>query len=185
MARDDMTPLLILGGLGIAAYVLYQNGMLAQWFPSLFGTAAAPTTTPPTTTAPAAAPSYPLGVSIQNTSGGSSSAFTVGQNWSVTVTGPPNTQVTATASFGGTSQGPTVMGTTNAQGQLVITGSMAQGNVGSWVEQWFVGGQSAGQLTFSVSAAGTSGIGQFSFYGRGTRVPRTAVHSRSGFRVYR
>jgi hypothetical protein len=73
MAKDDMTGLLLLGGVAAAGYLLYTNGTLQSWFPSLFATTPATTpapsppaaTTPPATTAnsqstqPANSPSAP------------------------------------------------------------------------------------------------------------------------------
>ena len=200
--KNDLTPFLILGGLGVVAYFLYENGTLASWFPSLFGPtstpapspstgqiASTPPSTPPSTagasTSASSTPSYPLGVSIQNTSGGSATAFNVGDGFSITVTGPPNQPVTSTAQFGAQSQGPTSFGNTNAQGQLVITGSMPASDAGSWIEEWFVGGQSAGQLSFAVNAAGTSGLGAHNFFGHHSRVKAAAIHGGPHLRVYR
>jgi hypothetical protein len=71
MAKDDLTPWLILAGAGALAYILYENGTLATWFPSLFpaaastavptSTASAPASTAvvPITAAPVAAPTPP------------------------------------------------------------------------------------------------------------------------------
>lgn len=62
--RTDLTPFLLLGGVAVVGYVLYQNGTLAQWFPSVFGTAL-PSTGGTTTTQPtAAAPAAPAGSGV-------------------------------------------------------------------------------------------------------------------------
>lgn len=54
MSKQDFTPFLVIAGIGAAGYFLYSNGMLAQWFPSLFGVAASNpvlTSAPPVSTA--------------------------------------------------------------------------------------------------------------------------------------
>lgn len=56
MAKDDMMPLFLIAGAGALAYILYENGTLASWFPSLFGTAAV--------TAPASTGSAPISTSV-------------------------------------------------------------------------------------------------------------------------
>jgi hypothetical protein len=85
MAKDDLTPLLILAGAGALAYILYENGTLATWFPSLFpgivstavpaAAAATPasttavvpiTATPAAAPAPTPAPAAPTGLTLAN-----------------------------------------------------------------------------------------------------------------------
>ena len=50
MPKDDITGILIIGGIAAAGYFLYKNGNLQQWFPSLFGTSAAAQGSSQTTT---------------------------------------------------------------------------------------------------------------------------------------
>ena len=101
---------------------------------------------------PAASGSYPLSVRLLNSSGGQASAFNVGDSWQVIVYGPPNAQVSASATQNGTSLGSGSMGTIGSNGQLVITGTMDASQVGNWSESWTVGGQAAGTISFSVAS---------------------------------
>jgi len=94
-----------------------------------------------------------VGVSINKTS------FNIGDSWTITVTGPPNASVTAAGVQNGTAVGSaTPMGTIGSNGTLVLTGTMAASQVGSWIESWTVGGQNAGSVSFTVAApAGSTG----------------------------
>lgn len=103
------------------------------------------------------ATSYPISVRLVNNSGGSNSTFNVGDSWTITVTGPPNSAVTAGATQNGTSLGTSPMGTIDSRGQLVITGTMAAAQVGSWVETWNVAGKQVGNIAFAVVAPAGSG----------------------------
>jgi hypothetical protein len=94
-------------------------------------------------------------VRLVNSSGGSNSAFSVGDSWQIIVTGAPNSQVTASANQNGTSLGTSPMGTIGSNGSLTLTGTFGAGQVGTWSESWKVGGVTAGTLSFSVAAAGT------------------------------
>jgi hypothetical protein len=77
----------------------------------------------------------------------------VGDSWKLVVTGTANQPVSGTASQDGQSLGTTPYGSTDANGQLILTGSMDASTVGNWSELWTVGTVSAPVLTFSVSAA--------------------------------
>ena len=71
--NEDLTPLLLLAGAAAAAYILYENGTLQSWFPSLFGATPVPATAsaPTTTSAPVSTPSAPaITAPAQITSGG-------------------------------------------------------------------------------------------------------------------
>ena len=104
--------------------------------------------------------SYPVTVRLVNASGGSNSSYKVGDAWTITVTGPPNSQVTASATQNGANAGSgTQMGVTDSNGSLVLTGTFAAAQVGSWVETWQVGGQSAGSISFAVAAPGAAAGG--------------------------
>lgn len=119
-------------------------------------------------------PSTPstLSVSIQNsTRPGYTAQLQVGDTWVITVSGPPNSPVAVTAVQNGNALGTTQMGMTNSQGVLTITGSIAASSVGTWVEQWTVGGQAAGVVQFTVSAPATAAGASAS--GSGTTTPGT------------
>jgi hypothetical protein len=77
----------------------------------------------------------------------------VGDSWKLVITGTANQPVSGTASQDGQSLGTTPYGSTDANGQLVLTGSMDASTVGNWSELWTVGTVSAPVLTFSVSPA--------------------------------
>jgi hypothetical protein len=110
--------------------------------------------------APAAAPSSPvasqsgkpLGVTLQNATGTSNTQFRVGDSFRLVVTGPANAQVTGSSQHDGKGGGAAPFGSTDASGTAIITGTMTPDTVGGWVEQWYVGGQSAGSVSFSVVA---------------------------------
>ena len=82
--------------------------------------------------------------------------FQAGDSWSLQITGTPNSPVTDTATQNGTSLGTTSYGSTDANGDLFLSGTFTSGTIGSWVETWSVGGLNAPPLSFSVSAASTS-----------------------------
>jgi len=95
---------------------------------------------------------YSLSATIQNLGTGSASNFKVGDSWKVTIQGQPNKPVTAIGGKNGASH-TTVMGTTNSNGVLVLTGTMSQAEIGHWYQQWKVGEQVAGVITFVVNDA--------------------------------
>ena len=103
--------------------------------------------------------SFPVSVRLVNNSGGSNSQFNVGDAWSIVVTGPPNAAVVAGATQNGSSLGSSPQGTIGSNGQLTITGTMSAAQVGNWTEQWTVGGQNAGNLSFSVVAPAATAAG--------------------------
>lgn len=100
----------------------------------------------------------PVKATLINTSRPGQS-FQVGDSFQLTITGAPNSTVTEAQA----TQNGTVVGTgwspgsTNSSGQLVITGTFAASDIGSWTEQWTVGSQPAGstpaKLSFSIAAA--------------------------------
>lgn len=92
-----------------------------------------------------------LGVSIENLSGGSASNFRIGDKWRITVSGPANAAVTNSAQQNGVSLGQQGHGTTDASGKLILTGTMDASTQGGWTEQWYVGGNAAGNLSFTVA----------------------------------
>lgn len=114
--------------------------------------AAAPAAVTPPPAAPPPPAGLPLGVTIQNLSGGSNSQFKVGDQWRLTITGPANSPVTGDSTHNGSIGAPAPFGNTDSSGRAVLTGSMDSGTVGNWAERWFVAGQPAGSLSFSVVA---------------------------------
>jgi len=101
---------------------------------------------------PVSATGLPLGVTLQNASGGSNTQFNVGDTFRLVVTGPANSQVTGSSMHDGKGGGSAPFGSTDSSGRAVITGTMTADTVGGWVEQWYVGGQNAGSVSFSVVA---------------------------------
>ena len=111
----------------------------------------APAAAPPPSSAPAAG-GKPLGVTLQNATGTSNTQFRVGDAFRLVITGPANSQVTGSSQHDGKGGGSAPFGSTDASGTAIITGTMTPDTVGGWVEQWYVGGQSAGSVSFSVVA---------------------------------
>jgi hypothetical protein len=117
------------------------------------GPSPAPPPAPTSIASPVATPPpQTTTVALQNTSR-PGQAFQVGDSWLITITGTPNSPVTDTATQNGVSLGTTPYGSTDSNGNFSLTGSMASGVVGSWMEQWSVGGVPGPVLNFTVSAA--------------------------------
>lgn len=119
-----------------------------------------PTTPPAPATGSAAAPTT---ATITNASRPGQS-FEVGDQYQLVITGPPNTQVTGSASQNGGPASSSGFGPTNSSGKLTILGTFGASDAGSWSEQWQAGSAPASQISFSVSAAasgsgGSSGSG--------------------------
>ena len=146
MAQSGGGPIIVLG-VGALAWYGYTQG----WFSSLFSPAA-----------PAAGSSGGSGALsvkiVNNTAGGSASTFRIGDSYTVTVTGPPNSPVTVSGTQNGVAFGPSAQGNTNASGVLTVTGTMPSNNTGPWVENWSVGGVNAGSISFTVSGGSTNSV---------------------------
>lgn len=82
-------------------------------------------------------------VAIANTSGGSATAFLVGQGVWVAVRGVPNQPVSFAGTHNGAPFGPVALGVTDADGWYILIGTMAAAAVGAWVENYTVGGVAA------------------------------------------
>lgn len=158
------------------AQAAYANVPASQWNPATFTPYAfsGPQNTPPqgspgTLTTPisfaggspaASQPSgAPVTVSMKNvTRPGSDTSYNVGDQWQITLSGAPGTAVSASASQNGKSLGTTPFGSLNAQGQMVLTGTMGADQTGSWSESW-----NGAPVSFTVTAAGgvsrTTGAG--------------------------
>jgi inhibitor of cysteine peptidase len=91
-------------------------------------------------------------VAITNlTRPGHNTDFRVGDNWTLTINGPPYQTVSLTATFNGSSSSSTY-GQTNASGAFSMSGYMDPSTVGNWTEVWTVGPiQATPTLVFTVS----------------------------------
>lgn len=111
---------------------------------------------------PAPQPATPVApgvVSIQNSTRSGSTQFVVGDAWLIQIRGAsPNQPVSATSSQNGQTHAGESFGNTDAYGNFSISGVMAADQIGTWAQQWFVGGKSSGVLQFVVlQAPGASG----------------------------
>ncbi len=93
-------------------------------------------------------------LTITNNTHTGSSDFYVSDRWTVQIGGAaPNSAVTNTATKDGGAPGTWTYGTTDADGNATIVGTMGREDMGSWVEVWKVGGvQVPPTLTFRVRA---------------------------------
>jgi hypothetical protein len=104
------------------------------------------------------APTTALLTNLSNqTQGSSQSCFpycnlTVGDQWSLVITGSPNSPVTGSASQNGANPSTSNFGTTNSQGTLELTGTFGAGDVGFWQETYQVGTGTPHSIAFEVSA---------------------------------
>lgn len=97
--------------------------------------------------------------------------FQVDQSFSLLVTGPANAAILASAILNGVPYGTnTPFGSTDVNGQAVITGTFEANDVGVWSELWTVGGVQAPVIEFMVTAAqpGVSGAANF--------IPASLIH---------
>jgi len=115
----------------------------------------------------------PVSVSMKNlTRPGSDAAYQVGDQWQLTLTGAPGTAISGGASQNGKSLGVSNFGALNAQGQMVLTGTMAAAQVGTWSETW-----NGAPLSFTVTAAAggsQSGAGSSGESGGGSNTQQPA-----------
>jgi hypothetical protein len=88
-----------------------------------------------------------------NASGGLNPArIAVGENWALTITGPPNSPVIIGGTKNGAALKPVTLGSTDASGNFVLYGQAGPGDVGAWSETYTVGGVAwPGTLNFQVS----------------------------------
>lgn len=95
---------------------------------------------------------------------GSDTQYQIGDQWSITIKGTPGAAVSGSASQNGTNLGTSAFGNLSQQGQMVLTGTMTAGQVGTWVEGWTIAGNPPSiTLSFSVAAApagASAGTGQ-------------------------
>lgn len=89
-------------------------------------------------------------LSLQNLSTGNAATLKVGDNWRISISGAtPNAPVSVNGGKNG-SMASTPMGSTDANGNFVLTGTITPDEVGLWAEQWYVGQQNSGLITFTV-----------------------------------
>jgi hypothetical protein len=89
-------------------------------------------------------------ISFQNLSSGNGSVLKVGDHWRITISGAtPNAPVSVSGGMNGTSA-TNAMGSTDANGNFSLTGTISADEVGSWAEQWYVGSQLSGSIYFTV-----------------------------------
>src|SRR5271166_2767740 len=78
----------------------------------------------------------------------------VNDNFQLTVHGAPNQPVVVVQTSNGVTSAPYRFGTTDASGNFIVSGSQPQSNVGSYLQQWSVGGvPAAPELSFIVTAS--------------------------------
>jgi hypothetical protein len=162
----DLFKLALFAGGG---YLLYQylqsSGLWAQWFggTGLLGAGNAGALLPAGTVLPSGT-SQPAGgntgqVSILLHDNNGSSIFKAGDQFTLTVTGPPNSPVLINAVQNGQQlPGPTTLGSTDASGRFVLTGNWIAANVGNWSESITVGGHPAPPLNFNIGFSGVGAI---------------------------
>ncbi len=166
--------------LGVGGYMLYnylvQSGMWAQWFGGAAGMPAGAgnlgASLPPGTILPAGT-NQPAGgntgqVSVLLHDNNGSSIFKAGDQFTLTITGPPNAPVMITAAQNGVPVGggvSTQLGTTDANGRFVLVGNWVAANAGTWSEIITVGGAPAPPLNFSVGLSGVGAIVPVPNYG--------------------
>jgi hypothetical protein len=105
---------------------------------------AAPGTTPPAGTS--GAPT----VSLTNTTSFGNPNFKVGDNYLVSVTGPPGATVSVSGSVQGNGLPYSNQGTIGSDGTWSLSGQMQPDGVGIWDEVWYVNGGVVGAFSFVV-----------------------------------
>ena len=85
-------------------------------------------------------PVLPLSQKLENLTTGLDTIFHPGENFRLTITGPPGQIVSVQTWLNNSRLADVNYGITGADGVWSITGFFSNGDVGAWVEQWFVGG---------------------------------------------
>jgi hypothetical protein len=109
----------------------------------------------------------PISVQLVNQSSGSLSNSTVGDQWVLTVSGPPGVGVYTWATHDGVSLPEVELGVTAEDGGFTFAGVFTRSEIGDWVEYYAVGRfQWPGSLSFTVQpAAGGAGGGGGGYLG--------------------
>lgn len=97
------------------------------------------------------APRYTASLSFHNTTTGNTSLLRVGDSWTLEVSGPPNSDVLSVGGPAG-QRNRTVLGRTNSSGVWSTSGRMTSAEIGTWIQDFSVGGVPAGHLVFTVEA---------------------------------
>lgn len=79
-------------------------------------------------------------VQLVNFNNPGASFYRVGDGWVLNVNGPPGADVVLTGIFNGNALAPATLGTTDGSGFFTTTGIMDASTVGSWTENYTVGG---------------------------------------------
>lgn len=95
----------------------------------------------------------PLSVQISPSKG----IYAIGEAWTLLITGPPGQQVAVVGGKNGDNSINT-MGATDSGGRFTLSGTFTADQVGSWHEEWKVGGQSAGVVNFAVQGQASSNV---------------------------
>jgi len=95
---------------------------------------------------------YPNSATIQNLTSGNAANFNQGDSWQITITGQPNSPVTVQTQLNGAPQPIASYGSTDSNGQLVLTGTMPS-SPGQWWQQWSVGPAVAGTISYNIGSA--------------------------------
>lgn len=95
------------------------------------------------TSSPLPGPTPAATVQLVNFNNPGSSTFRVGDGWVLNVNGAPGAAVVLTGVFNGNALAPAQLGTTDASGFFTTTGVMDQSTIGSWTENYTVGGVAA------------------------------------------
>jgi len=82
-------------------------------------------------------------VQLVNFNSPGSSVYRVGDGWVLNVNGPPDSDVVLTGIFNGQTLTPATLGQTDDSGFFTTQGVMDASTVGSWTENYSVGGQAA------------------------------------------
>lgn len=97
-----------------------------------------------------AGPTLPY-VQLSNLTRVGSLNFVVGDSFFVHVNGPPNQPVAVDGVLNGVDFGQNVLGTTDGNGIYSLSGVEGPDAIGSWVENWYVGGVLSQTFSFLVS----------------------------------
>ena len=95
-----------------------------------------------------------VGATLINTSNPGAAGFMSGDSWQLTVTGPADYDVLISALFNGAALPWVFLGVTDPNGNFVLTGTLDDTYLGTWVENFQVGSQVwSGNIPFTVSPA--------------------------------
>ena len=118
--------------------------------------AIAPPFTPGASTAATGSTGSNPSFTFTNLTSGNNSSFNVGDRWQIQITGAaPNAAVVVNGGQTG-ANASSQMGTTDSTGSFSMNGQMDASQVGSWSEQWTVGGKQVASFGFTVNPTGSA-----------------------------